>query len=635
MKLALIALVFCFALSSAAQSGEFNSAFAPRRAVSTDRILIEWRNTKPNDARLKASGLLAKANFNLHSRRPISDRMEVLQLDRKLASKDLDAALATIRDDPNVLSASPDLRRHIHAAPADPLYADQWYLQSTQTAASHADQAWDITTGTASTIVAVLDTGVRFEHPDLGRFSQGGKVLDGYDFVTNPSVANDGNGRDADASDPGDWVSANDQARSEFKDCDVADSSWHGTRVSSLIAASTNNGIGMAGSSWSALILPVRVMGKCGGYDSDIITGMRWAAGLVVPGIPLNPTSAKVINLSLGGEGTCTPAYQSAINDVTSAGAVVVVSVGNEGGAVDSPANCIGVIGVAAVRHAGTKVGYSNLGPETALAAPGGNCGTVAGTCQYQILSATNSGQTTPDASTYTDAVTNQNVGTSFSAPLVAGAVALMHAVNAQLTPAQYGQLLRDSSMPFPSNSNSSSTQCHVPVGDEVEDAECICTTETCGAGILNSYQAVLAAERPFAVIEAPSNLDAGVSGVLDATSSVAPNQRSIVGYEWSVLNVVGALPAIANPAQATTTLKVDAASQFTVRLTVTDNSGAQNSADIAMSASAPPTPTVQAPTMASPPKANGGGGGVLGIGWTGLAGLLQLCRRNFRKRAI
>jgi serine protease len=172
-------------------------------------------------------------------------------------------------------------------------------------------------------------------------------------------------------------------------------------------------------------------------------------------------------------------------------------------------------------------------------------------------------------------------------------------------------------------------------VGDEIEDTECICTTQTCGAGILNSYQAVLAAERPFAVIEAPTNLDTGVSVALGATSSVAPNQRSIIGYAWSVLNVVGAMPAIANPTQATTTLKVSAASQFTMRLTVTDSSGAQDTADIAMSASAPPTPTVQAPTMASPPKANGGGGSVLGIGWTGLAGLLQLCRRNFRKRAI
>jgi serine protease len=563
--------------------------------------------------------------------------MEVLQLDRKLAGKDLDAALVALRNDPNVSNASPDLRRHLHAVPTDPLYVDQWYLQSTQIAATHAEEAWDVTTGSASTIVAVLDTGVRFEHPDLGRFSQGGKVLDGYDFVTNIAVANDGDGRDADASDPGDWVTSNDQAKSEFKDCDVADSSWHGTRVSSLIAASTNNGTGMAGASWSTLILPVRVMGKCGGYDSDIIAAMRWSAGLIVPGVPLNPNPAKVINLSLGGEGACTAAYQSAVDEVVATGAVVVVSVGNEGGTVDTPANCTGVIGVAAVRHAGTKVGYSNLGPETSIAAPGGNCGTVSGTCQFQILAATNSGLTTPTASSYTDAVTNQNIGTSFSAPLVAGAVALMHSVNAQLTPAQYGQLLRKASSPFPPSSDSSSVACHVPAGDETENTECICTTQTCGAGILNTYQAVLAAQHPLAVIDAPSNLETGVSAALGAASSVASNQRSIVSYEWSALDVVGATPAITNPTQATTTLKVDAASQFTLRLTVTDSAGAQDSADIAMSTSSspPPSPTTQAPTMTLPPKAGGGGGGgSFGIEWVGLA-VLRLLRRRFHKRAL
>jgi serine protease len=212
-----------------------------------------------------------------------------------------------------------------------------------------------------------------------------------------------------------------------------------------------------------------------------------------------------------------------------------------------------------------------------------------------------------------------------------------MHSVNAQLTPAQYRQLLRKASSPFPTSSDPSSVACHVPAGDETENTECTCTTQTCGAGILNTYQAVLAAQHPLAVIDAPSNLETGDSVALGAASSVASNQRSIVSYEWSALDVVGATPAIANPTQATTTLKVDAASQFTLRLTVTDSAGAQDSADISMSTSSspPPPPTTQAPTTMLPPKAGGGGGGgSFGIEWVGLA-VLRLLRRHFHKRAL
>src|SRR5262249_43093311 len=157
-------------------------------------------------------------------------------------------------------------------------------------------------------------TGVRFEHPDLGRVTEGGKLLSGYDFVSNAAVANDGDARDADASDPGDWVDDTDRAQPTFSDCTDSSSSWHGTRVSGLIGAMTNNAIGVAGAAFNARILPVRVMGKCGGFDSDIIAGMRWAAGLTVVGVPDNPTPANVINLSLGGDGACTAAYQSAVD---------------------------------------------------------------------------------------------------------------------------------------------------------------------------------------------------------------------------------------------------------------------------------------------------------------------------------
>jgi serine protease len=113
-------------------------------------------------------------------------------------------------------------------------------------------------------------------------------------------------------------------------------------------------------------------------YDSDIIAGMLWAAGFEVPGVPTNPTPARVINMSLGGNGACDSSnasarvYIEAIAQITAAGTVVVASAGNSAGhAVSLPADCAGVIGVAGLRHIGTKVGFSDLGPEIAISAPG------------------------------------------------------------------------------------------------------------------------------------------------------------------------------------------------------------------------------------------------------------------------
>jgi serine protease len=166
-------------------------------------------------------------------------------------------------------------------------------------------------------VVAVLDTGVRFEHPDLGQATAGGPLLPGYDFVSNAEIGNDGDGRDADPSDPGDWTTAAENSNSSgtFYQCDpegvgnavATSSSWHGTTTASLVAARTNNSLGMAGTAPGVKVLPVRVLGKCFGYDSDIVAAMRWAAGIHIDGVPDNPNPAKVINLSLGGQGTATP----------------------------------------------------------------------------------------------------------------------------------------------------------------------------------------------------------------------------------------------------------------------------------------------------------------------------------------
>jgi serine protease len=468
--------------------------------------------------------------------------------------------------------------------------------------------------------------------------SQAGKLLDGFDFVSQTPFANDGDGRDADASDPGDFVTAAERTKAPFNitacappaGSDHVDSSWHGTRVASLIGALTNNAEGIAGASWNTLILPVRVLGKCGGTDSDIIAGMRWAAGISVPGAPVNQTPAQVINLSLGGAGTCSAAYRSAVSEIISRGVVIVASVGNDGGNVAVPANCSGVIGVTGLRHAGTKVGFSNLGPGAAIGAPGGNCVNTSITettpCLFPITAALNSGATTPGASTYTDHVQHFNIGTSFSAPLVAGAAALMHSLNSHLSPAQYTTLLRETATPFPTTSTTTTTVCHVPAGD-LQQEECICTTGTCGAGMLDMHAAVLAAQLPFAVADAPATVSTATAVSIDARDSFASNGRTIASFQWTALNVTGATPTFADATQPLTTLQVADTSSFTLRLTVTDDQGLQDTADIAVATATPPPPSP--PT--TPPASVGGGGGGGSLGWL-LVALLAAAGRLPKK---
>jgi serine protease len=206
-------------------------------------------------------------------------------------------------------------------------------------------------------------------------------------------------------------------------------------------------------------IVPVRVLGKCGGFDSDILAGMRWAAGLSVPDVPPNPNPARVLNMSLGGIDFCSRAYTDAITEIKATGAVIVVSAGNEyGRAVATPANCAGVIAVAGLRHTGTKVDFSSLGREVSISAPGGNCVNTdpKDSCLYPILTTANSGTTTPvtqsmQGSIYTDGF-NPSLGTSFSAPLVSGTAALILSVRPNLTPDEVLARLQAGARSFPSN---------------------------------------------------------------------------------------------------------------------------------------------------------------------------------------
>lgn len=469
-------------------------------------------------ARTRAEALGARLGLSLSAGLMISERSQVV-LAQGWTSEQLVQRLSV---DPDIEYAVVDQRRKVNAVPNDPFYlagppvsglsggpvSGQWYLRAPTTAvrsAINAEAAWDITTGSNSVVVAVLDSGVRFDHPDLRRVSEGGNLLEGYDFVTNNFIGNDNNpGRDADPSDPGDAVTAADvSSPSNNVGCEISEvsnSSWHGTQTAGLIGATTHNGTGIAGVGRTVRVLPVRVLGRCGGFDSDILAGIRWAAGISVPGVPDNngANRARVINLSLGGPGVCT-AYNDAVREANAAGTVVVASAGNSAGqAVSVPAKCAGVIGVAGLRHVGTKVGFSDLGPEISISAPGGNCVNTGASdaCLYPIMSTSNSGTIAPVVGTagavYTDAF-NPTVGTSFSSPLVAGTAALMLSVRPTLTPDEVRSKLQASARPFPtSGSTADVVQCNALTSNHGE--ECYCNTATCGAGMLDAAAAVASA---------------------------------------------------------------------------------------------------------------------------------------------
>ena len=265
-------------------------------------------------------------------------------------------------------------------------------------------------------------------------------------------------------------------------------------------------------STWSPWILPVRALGKCGGYDSDILEAMAWAGGLHVNGVPDNPYPAKVENLSLGATGRCGAAYASVISQLAARGVLVVASAGNEGGPVGSPANCAGVAAVTGLRHAGTKVGFASLGPQVAVSAPGGNCvNTSGGPCLFSIDTTYNTGTQAPGSHGYTNQ-TNVNVGTSFSAPIVAGIAGLMAGANGNLGSEQLIARLREgATTPFPVSADPAVPMCHIPAQqNDLQTSECSCTTSTCGAGMANAARALSAALRPIAALSAPATGCAG-----------------------------------------------------------------------------------------------------------------------------
>jgi serine protease len=598
---------------------------APRAVAGTDgmgaeqepvgRVIVKYREHAPTMRALSvrpvaerraqlAATLGRRWGLSLSDGHAIGERAQLV-IGHGIGSAALAARLAA---DSEVEYAEPDQRRFIRSVPNDPFYADnqttvtptvgQWYLRpptSTTVSAVNAQGAWSTTRGTSTVVVAVLDTGVRFDHPDLI-----GKLLPGYDFVSDTVTANDGDGRDPNPSDPGDWVTTSDVRTAAFSTCSPGGSSWHGTQVSGIIGAATENAYGMAAVAPNVMVLPVRVLGKCGGYDSDIQAAMLWAAGLSDTPVR-NPHPAKVLNLSLGGQGSCTSGYKDTLKRLSDAGVTVVVSAGNDAGfAVDTPANCEGAIAVAGLRHAGTKVGFSSIGPEVAVSAPAGNCVNMVGTCLYPLLTADNFGSTTPGANGFSDG-TRASFGTSFSAPLVAGTAALMLSVNPQLAPVQIKSAIQASARPFPtSGAGTDVVACQAPTSQKQE--ECYCTVDTCGAGMLDTRAAVGAVASatapvvPLSVSTANPSLGAVVE--LDASEAVAKSGRTIASYAWSIVSGEGLAQFTSAMNAPAASVQALASGWVTVMVTVTDSAGESTSSRTMLAISGPPTAAIT-PTSA------------------------------------
>lgn len=354
--------------------------------------------------------------------------------------------------------------------PADAYYSKQWWLWGAHGA--NVSTAWSITAGSPNVVVAVLDTGIT-KHPDLDA-----NVVAGYDFVSSARAAGDGNGWDADASDPGDANSSQ-------------SSSWHGTHVAGIIAASSNS-IGVIGIAPNVKIQPVRVLGSEGGSTADLIAGLRWAAGLSVPGVPTNPTPAKVINISMGTDsptpcrlpGQTLGATEEALAAVKTAGVTTITAAGNFNmpAAYSYPGNCYPTLNVGATNFSGDRAVYSNYSVLDSssgdyvgvdLSAPGGDrtdaVGTPDGT-NGRILSTVNSGKTVPENPDY-----GYQEGTSMSSPVVAGVVALLYSVRPNLTFEQVWTVaVQPTLTPF-----AEGTQC--------------ATKKICGGGIINAAGALAA----------------------------------------------------------------------------------------------------------------------------------------------
>jgi len=496
---------------------------AKATATSTDQLIVVMKPQNQGLANAatrvkKVKALTILGGRQLTYARSMSGRGHVLKLNNKLSISDVSVLAEVLSSDPDILSAEPDLIMQGLLQPNDTFYGVQWHYHShiSEPGAANLPSAWDVTTGNSDVVIAVIDTGI-LPHLDLA-----GRTVSGYDFISTTLVSNDGDGRDANPVDSGDWTTTG----FCYAGSPTSSSSWHGTHVAGTIGAATNNATGVSGVTWGSKIQPVRVLGRCGGYTSDIADGIRWAAGLSVAGVPTNTTPAKVLNLSLGGGYACTASSvtQLAINDANANGAVVVVAAGNSNSdaANFSPASCSGVITVAANTRAGGRASYSNYGSSIEIAAPGGSIPLN----PDGIASTLDSGSTTAtgDNSYY------YYQGTSMATPHVAGIAALLFSANHDVTgsylnPSQVNNKIASSARAFPTGTASD------------------CNTSLCGAGIIDATDAVSAVSTAPVVNAGDDSIVGG--GIVVLLNGSASDDGSVSRTQW--LQTSGTAVTISN----------------------------------------------------------------------------------------
>ncbi|WP_394540437.1 S8 family serine peptidase [Lysobacter enzymogenes] len=491
---ATLAALSCVAMSASAADRIDLAALA--NADSHDQFIVKYRDgsaARSNAANLSRSLDSAAAGFSGKGRalglkhlRRIGTGADVVQAGRKLDRAEAQSLMQQIALDPSVEYVEENARMTAFFTPDDTRFGEQWGYGAS---GINASQAWDVSTGTG-VVVAVIDTGIT-SHSDLNA-----NILPGYDFISDSTAARDSNGRDSNPADQGDWFAAG--------ECGVSysnNSSWHGTHVAGTVAAVTNNAKGVAGTAYNAKVVPVRVLGKCGGTLADIADAITWASGGTVSGVPANANPAEVINMSLGGSGACGSTYQAAIDGAVGRGVTVVVAAGNNNGNASNarPANCNNVITVGAVDSAGKRSVWSstqksNYGTVVDVAAPGSN-----------ILSTLNSGTTTPGSESYAS-----YGGTSMATPHVAGVVALLQAKSATpKTPAQIETILKNTVRAFPTTPDQ-------PIGAGIVDAKA--ALDSLGGGTPNPGTQTYS---NAADVSIPDNNSVGV------TSSIVVSGRS------------------------------------------------------------------------------------------------------------
>ena len=512
-----------------------------------------------------ASAQRGTSALRLSHHRRMSLGADVVRTNRKLDRADAESLMRQLASDPNVEYVEVDRIMQAFATPNDTRYPEQWHYHASNNGIN-LPATWDLSTG-SGVVVAVIDTG-KISHNDLNA-----NYVGGYDFVSSTTSGNggsgDGNGRDSDPTD-----SSNNQ---------------HGNHVAGTIAAVTGNSLGVAGVAYNAKVVPLRVLGNGGyGSTSDIVDAIVWASGGSVSGVPSNPNPAEVLNLSLGGSGSCGSTYQNAINTAVNNGSVVVIAAGNSNNnsANFSPGNCNNVINVAATDREGDRAWYSNYGSAITLSAPGGE--TCSPTARFLPLATTPTSahcaqQSHPSKGVLSTVASNGYAfyqGTSMAAPHVAGVVALVRAANPSLTPAQVKALLVDTATPIPSD--------NCPGG--------------CGAGYINPLAAVTEAGggTPPANNPPTANFTVSTSGLTaNFTDTSTDSDGSIASRSWSFGD--GTSSTAANPSKT-----YSSAGTYNVTLTVTDDDGATNSKTSSVTVSS-----------------GGGGGSVLqnGVPVTGISG--------------